>query len=110
MRSLPPLLWSRRPRACTCHQQAPDTDSAWRAGASPLPDKALLHERASPIALAKAIKNADELAGMVEAHLRDAVPLAQTLHWLEQQARPQAAPVLALEAGASGMDFGIVWP
>ncbi len=41
----------------------------------------------SPVAAAKALKNAAELAGMREAHLRDAVALAETFSWLEQQAR-----------------------
>ena len=48
-------------------------------------DKHLLFEHPSPIALAKAIKNQAELAGMHEAHLRDSVALAQTFHWLEQE-------------------------
>ena len=39
----------------------------------------------SPVAAAKALKNATELAGMREAHLRDAVALAETFVWLEQQ-------------------------
>ena len=61
------------------------------AGAgAPLSDKELLYEKASPISLAKAVKNASELAGMHEAHLRDSVPLAQTLHWLEQEVCPQS--------------------
>lgn len=42
-----------------------------------------LLENASPIAMAKAVKNASELAGMREAHLRDAVALAQFFAWLE---------------------------
>lgn len=40
-------------------------------------------EGASPIAMAKAVKNAAELAGMREAHLRDAVALAAFFAWLE---------------------------
>ena len=48
-------------------------------------DKDLLFEKPSPITLAKAIKNKAELTGMQEAHLRDSVALAQTLHWLEQE-------------------------
>jgi len=45
------------------------------------------------VAAAKALKNAAELAGMREAHLRDAVALAETFSWLEQQvrARPRGA-------------------
>lgn len=44
-------------------------------------------EKASPIAAAKAVKNLAELAGMREAHMRDAVALATTFHWIERQAR-----------------------
>ncbi|KAG2489091.1 hypothetical protein HYH03_012317 [Edaphochlamys debaryana] len=40
-------------------------------------------ELASPIVAAKAIKNPSELAGMREAHLRDAVAVCGFLHWLE---------------------------
>ena len=43
----------------------------------------------SPIAAAKALKNETELAGMREAHLRDAVALAQTFVWLEKQVREE---------------------
>ena len=42
-------------------------------------------EKPSPITSAKAIKNEAELAGMREAHLRDAVALATTFHWLETE-------------------------
>ena len=49
--------------------------------------KALWVDKPSPIAAAKAVKNATELDGMREAHLRDAVALAETLHHLEQQVR-----------------------
>jgi Xaa-Pro aminopeptidase len=37
----------------------------------------------SPIVSGKAIKNGAELAGMREAHLRDAVALCDFLQWLE---------------------------
>ena len=47
--------------------------------------KATFVEKSSPITGAKAVKNGAELAGMVEAHLRDSVALAATWHWLEQQ-------------------------
>ena len=43
----------------------------------------LLVECASPVAIAKAVKNAAELAGMREAHLRDAAALATFFSWLE---------------------------
>jgi Xaa-Pro aminopeptidase len=44
-------------------------------------------EGASPIPLAKAIKNDAEIAGMVEAHLRDGVAMASFWCWLDKQAR-----------------------
>ncbi|CAL8465329.1 g4864 [Coccomyxa elongata] len=47
--------------------------------------KKLFVEKPSPVAAAKAVKNPAELAGMREAHLRDSVALAQTLHHLEQE-------------------------
>ena len=43
----------------------------------------LLVEQPSPIAMAKAVKNAAELAGFKEAHLRDAAALAAFFAWLE---------------------------
>lgn len=58
------------------------------AGAGATPAKAakgVFLQRASPVTAAKAVKNEAELAGMREAHLRDAVALAQTLLWVEQQ-------------------------
>ncbi|GIL92401.1 hypothetical protein Vretimale_6469 [Volvox reticuliferus] len=42
-------------------------------------------ELASPVTAAKAIKNAAELAGMREAHLRDAVAVCGFLKWLEDK-------------------------
>ncbi len=53
--------------------------SAPAAAPRPLP----VLEGASPIAMAKAIKNAAELEGMREAHLRDAAALAAFFAWLE---------------------------
>ena len=47
--------------------------------------KGLFLEKMSPLSFAKAIKNEAELNGMREAHLRDAVALAETLHHLEQE-------------------------
>lgn len=41
----------------------------------------------SPIVHGKAIKNAAELAGMREAHLRDAVAICDFLTWLENKVR-----------------------
>ena len=47
--------------------------------------KGLFLEKPSPLSFAKAIKNSAELDGMREAHLRDSVALAETLHHLEQE-------------------------
>jgi Xaa-Pro aminopeptidase len=44
-----------------------------------------LVEHKSPIALAKATKNEDEIRGLVTAHHRDGVALAHFLEWLEIQ-------------------------
>lgn len=41
----------------------------------------------SPVVQAKAIKNAAELEGMKEAHLRDAVAICDFLCWLEEEVR-----------------------
>ncbi|EEF49835.1 xaa-pro aminopeptidase, putative [Ricinus communis] len=41
--------------------------------------------RASPISLAKAVKNPAELEGMRNSHLRDAAALAQFWAWLEEE-------------------------
>lgn len=49
------------------------------------PTKGLFLEKPSPLSFAKAIKNEAELDGMREAHLRDAVALAETLHHLEKE-------------------------
>ncbi|GLC69902.1 hypothetical protein PLESTF_000893800 [Pleodorina starrii] len=42
-------------------------------------------ELPSPVTAAKAIKNAAELAGMREAHLRDAVAVCSFMRWLEDK-------------------------
>ena len=55
------------------------------ADVQPAKAKPLWVEKPSPVAAAKAVKNGAELAGMREAHLRDAVALAETLLHLEQQ-------------------------
>ena len=54
--------------------------------------KAALLEQPSPVTAAKAIKTQAELEGMREAHLRDAVALAQTLHWVETQVGLHSTP------------------
>ncbi len=46
-----------------------------------------LLERKSPVSLAKAVKNEAELAGMREAHLRDAEAICDFLAWLEKEVR-----------------------
>ncbi|KAI7835935.1 hypothetical protein COHA_010169 [Chlorella ohadii] len=44
----------------------------------------VLLEKPSPVTLAKSVKNAAELAGMREAHLRDGAALVRFLCWLEK--------------------------
>ena len=56
------------------------------------PTKGLFLEKPSPLSFAKAIKNGAELDGMREAHLRDAVALAETLHHLEKEVCSQFIP------------------
>jgi Xaa-Pro aminopeptidase len=46
--------------------------------------KAQIHLEASPLLLLKACKNPTEIAGMHEAHRRDALAMVKFLHWLEQ--------------------------
>ncbi|CAM9181008.1 unnamed protein product [Ectocarpus sp. 6 AP-2014] len=60
----------------------------------------LVLEKASPIALAKALKNDQELQGLREAHVRDGVALTAFLSWLER----------AMEAGEAGSGGGVGWP
>ena len=55
------------------------------ANAAGVVSRGLFLEKPSPLSFAKAIKNEAELDGMREAHLRDAVALAETLHHLEQE-------------------------
>ncbi|WDR03826.1 aminopeptidase P family protein [Devosia algicola] len=43
-------------------------------------------ERRDPVLLPKSRKNQVEVAGMIEAHKRDAVALAKFLHWFDQTA------------------------
>lgn len=50
-------------------------------------DKGAVVSLESPVVAAKAIKNAAELAGMVEAHLRDAVAICDFIAWLEDEVR-----------------------
>lgn len=62
-----------------------------RAAEEPAKPRALWVEKPSPVAAAKAVKNEAELNGMREAHLRDAVALAETLLHLETQVRERLA-------------------
>jgi Xaa-Pro aminopeptidase len=48
----------------------------------------------SPIVAAKAIKNAAELEGMRQAHLRDAVAICDFLNWLENKVREYTEVVM----------------
>ena len=48
--------------------------------------KKTIKEGVSPIPLAKAVKNEAELAGMLEAHLRDDIAMASFWCWLDEQA------------------------
>jgi Xaa-Pro aminopeptidase len=45
--------------------------------------RSVVVDLSSPIVTSKAIKNAAELEGMREAHLRDAVAICDFLNWLE---------------------------
>ena len=76
---------------------AEEGDAAEGAAAKPSPagkgkgeGKGGLLERKSPVSLAKAVKNEAELAGMREAHLRDAEAICDFLAWIEKEVR--AAP------------------
>lgn len=46
---------------------------------------ATLTDAADPCLIAKAVKNETELAGMTEAHRKDAIAMCQFLHWLDQR-------------------------
>jgi Xaa-Pro aminopeptidase len=67
-------------------------------------------ERMSPIQLMKAVKNATELEGMRQAHLRDAAALVTFLSWLETAVTrgvdARFPPVVAEEAGAAAVADG----
>lgn len=55
------------------------------AAPAPAPARGAVVKLESPVVHAKAVKNDAELRGMVEAHLRDAVALADFLSWLEDE-------------------------
>lgn len=71
-----------RKRARTDNGQA---SSSSGVAAAVVPSKAHIVEASSPVVAAKAIKNEAELAGMREAHLRDAVALCDFISWLETE-------------------------
>lgn len=79
-----------------------DKTSASGAAAPLSPEASVraVHEAPSPIALAKAVKNASELAGMREAHLRDAAALAAFFAWLGPRVADASLPSLS-EASAA---------
>ena len=58
------------------------------------------------MAAAKAVKNEAELDGMREAHLRDAVALAETLLHLEQQVWVSQGPATSCSAPAEHQSSG----
>ncbi|GLQ08109.1 Xaa-Pro aminopeptidase [Devosia yakushimensis] len=62
----------------------------------------------SPVTLAKAIKNAVELAGFRQAHLQDGVAWTEFLAWLDAEVPARLAsgnPITELEAQAQLLDF-----
>jgi len=58
-------------------------------------ETAVLHT--SPIQRPKAIKNAAELSGMIEAHLTDGASLAKFFAWLERTVVTEATPITEVE-------------
>lgn len=60
-------------------------------------------EKSSPVTLAKSVKNAAELAGLREAHLRDGAALARFLCWLDKTI---ASGGLAGGGGVLGQTWG----
>lgn len=59
------------------------SDSAYGFASSLQHEKIL--NKLTPIALMKAVKNATEIAGMCDAHLKDAVCLSEYFAWLEEE-------------------------
>ena len=72
-----------------------------RANAAGVVPRGLFLEKPSPLSFAKAIKNEAELDGMREAHLRDAVALAETLYHLEQEVSAAPPHVMHCMPGTS---------
>lgn len=63
-----------------------------------MPREHVLVEGMSPVVIAKAVKNAAELQGMKEAHLRDGVALAEFFCWLEETVRA-GKPLTEVDVG-----------
>lgn len=63
------------------------------------------HLEQSPIVLAKAQKNAAELEGMREAHLRDAVALCSFLAWLEAHVNNPGGSISEFDAANKLREF-----
>lgn len=61
--------------------------------------------RASPVALAKAIKNEAELDGMRQAHLRDAAALAEFWSWLETKVVHEKVLLTEVEVAEKLFEF-----
>ena len=80
----------------------PNTASAWffssveAAGGE-------IHRLADPVALPKACKNAAELRGTQNAHIRDGVAVTRFLHWLDTEA--QSGEVTEIDAAIQLLAF-----
>ena len=61
---------------------ADSTQINWRL-ANAIGDK--LKEKASPLTLAKSLKNKAELSGVVQSHIRDGLALTAFLSWLDRE-------------------------
>ncbi|KXZ49611.1 hypothetical protein GPECTOR_20g467 [Gonium pectorale] len=85
MRSAGEAASKKRPREAEGHE-AGTNGSAPAPAPAPSARPFRPVELPSPVTAAKAIKNASELEGMREAHLRDAVAVCQFLKWLEDKA------------------------
>jgi len=64
----------------------PSVSSAWYFEALEEAGATIIKAQ-DPIALPKARKNAAEIQGTTDAHIRDAVPLIKFLHWLDTEAQ-----------------------
>jgi Xaa-Pro aminopeptidase len=73
----------------------PDQASAWFFGKVERAGARILRQR-DPVALPKACKNAAEIEGTTQAHLRDGVALTRFLHWLATEA--QSGEVTEIDA------------